>query len=69
MSRIVTVTYSVTYDLSQGEIAEEYRQSLNDFRDNKDQRKWFVIDRFVGHHNLPLFDRKAKLTITEAKRA
>ena len=69
MSRIVTVTYSVTYDLSQGEIADEYYESRHDRRDSKDQRKWFVIDRFVGHHNLPLFDRKAKLTITEAKRA
>jgi hypothetical protein len=69
MSRIVTVTYSVTYDLSQGEIADEYYESRHDRRDSKDQRKWFVIDRFVGHHNLPLFDKKAKFTITEVTSA
>lgn len=67
MSRLVTVTYSVTYDLREGEVAEEYRESLNDYRDNKGQRKWFVIDRFIGHDNLALFDKKAKLTIKEEK--
>lgn len=66
MSRKVTVTYSVTYDLRKGEIADEYREQLNDYRDNKAQRKWFVIDRFIGHDNLHLFDKKAKLKVTEA---
>lgn len=65
MSKAVTVTYTVTYDLTQGDIANEYQESLNDYRDNKDQRKWFAIDRFVGHDNLELFDKAAKLTVTE----
>lgn len=67
MSRKVTVTYTVTYDLRQGEVADEYRESLDSYRDNKEQRKWFVIDRFVGHDNLALFDKQAKLKITEEK--
>lgn len=67
MSRKVTVTYSVTYDLRDGEIADEYFEQLGDYRDNKSQREWFAIDRFIGHDNLRLFDRKAKLTIKESK--
>jgi hypothetical protein len=67
MSRKVTVTYTVTYDLRKGNLAEEYKESLEDYRDHKNQRKWFVIDRFVGHDNLKLFDPKAKLRITEEK--
>jgi len=67
MSRKVTLTYTVTYDLTKGEIAQEYREYIDDYRDNKANRKWFAIDRFVGHHNLQLFDRKAKLTIKESK--
>ena len=65
MSKQVTVTYSVTYDLSKGEIADEYREQLHDHRDTKGQRKWFAIDRFIGHDNLKLFDRKAKLQVAE----
>ena len=65
MSRQVTITYSVTYDLSKGEVAEEYREQLFDHRDTKGQRKWFAIDRFIGHDNLRLFDRKAKLEVSE----
>lgn len=67
MSRKVTVTYSVTYDLSKGEVSKEYFEQLNDHRDNKGQRKWFAIDRFIGHDNLRLFDKKAKLKVTETK--
>ncbi len=67
MSRLVTVTYSVTYDLREGEVADEYREQLDSYRDNKGQRKWFVIDRFVGHDNLALFDKQGKLTITEER--
>lgn len=65
MSKKVTVTYSVTYDLGKGAVAREYRQQLNDYRDTKSQREWFVIDRFIGHDNLRLFDKKAKLKVTE----
>jgi len=67
MSRKVTVTYTMTYDLSKGEIADEYREYVDDYRDNKANRKWFAIDRFIGHDNLHLFDRKAKLEVTEEK--
>ena len=67
MSRKVTVTYTVTYDLRKGELLNEYTESLGDYRDSKEHRKWFAIDRFVGHDNLTLFDPKAKLRITEEK--
>ena len=67
MSIKVTVTYTMTYDLSKGEIADEYREYVDDYRDNKANRKWFAIDRFIGHDNLRLFDRKAKLEVTEEK--
>lgn len=67
MSRKVTVTYTITYDLSQGEMANEYLEYIDDYRDNKANRKWFAIDRFIGHDNLNLFDRKAKLAIEESK--
>ncbi len=67
MSRKVTVTYTVTYDLRKGEARRDYLEWLDDYRNNKRQREWFVIDRFVGHDNLKLFDPKAKLRITEEK--
>jgi hypothetical protein len=66
MSKQVTITYEITYDLTDGEIAKEYREWRDDYRDSKERRKWFVIDRFVGHHNLPLFDRKAQLKVEES---
>lgn len=65
MSKKVTVTYSVTYDLSQGEMADEYREQLDDYNDSKAQRRWFAIDRFIGEDNLALFDKKAKLQVEE----
>jgi hypothetical protein len=65
MSKI-TITYTVTYDLSsKSKVGKEYKEWLDDDRDNKANRKWFVIDRFIGHHNLALFDKKAKLIVTE----
>ncbi len=67
MSKKVTITYSVTYDLGKGSVAREYQEQLNDYPDSKSQRKWFVIDRFIGHDNLRLFDKKAKLKVTEEK--
>ncbi|CAB4129711.1 hypothetical protein UFOVP115_95 [uncultured Caudovirales phage] len=60
----VTVTYTVTYDLK-GKLREEYLDQLEGYKDSKARRKWFAIDRFIGHHNLELFDKKAKLTVTE----
>jgi hypothetical protein len=67
MSKKVTITYSVTYDLGKGAVAREYLEQLNDYPDSKSQREWFVIDRFIGHDNLRLFDKKAKLKVTEEK--
>lgn len=62
----VTVTYTITYDLSpKSKAGREYLAWLDDYKDTKNNRKWFVIDRFIGHHNLGLFDKKAKLTIKE----
>jgi hypothetical protein len=67
MSKKVTLTYTVTYDLREGELAEEYEEQLEGYRDAKEHRKWFAIDRFIGHDNLRLFDKQAKLTFEEEK--
>ena len=62
----VTVTYTVTYNLSpKSSVGREYLEWLDDYRNTKASRKWFAIDRLIGHHNLELFDKKAKLTVTE----
>jgi len=62
----VTITYRVTYNLDpKSSVGREYRQWLDDDRDTKASRKWFAIDRFIGHDNFKLFDKKAKLTIKE----
>lgn len=62
----VTITYTITYNLSnKSSTGREYQEWLDGDKDTKPSRKWFVIDRFVGHHNLPLFDKKAKLTVEE----
>jgi hypothetical protein len=65
MSKTVTVTYSVTYNLRKGEVADEYLEQLNDYEDTASQREWFVIDRFIGHDNIKLFDKAATLTVKE----
>ena len=65
MSKQVTITYSITYDLRQGEVAEEYLDQLGDYEDTVGQRSWFAIDRFIGHHNLALFDSQATLHLEE----
>lgn len=67
MSKKVTVTYSITYDLTQGEIAQEYLESLGDYTDTSSDRRWFAIDRFIGFDNLKLFDQAATLTVTESE--
>lgn len=64
MSKKVTVTYSVTYTL-RGQVLAEYLDSLEGNNDTARARRWFAIDRFIGHDNLELFDKKAKLTVTE----
>lgn len=64
MGKKITVTYEVTYYLI-GKTKQEYLGWLDDHADTKSQRKWWAIDRFIGHHNLPLFDKKAKLKVKE----
>jgi hypothetical protein len=66
MSKKVTVTYTITYNLSsKSQSGREYLEWLDGDKDAKNLRKWFVIDRFIGHDNLWRFDRNAKLTVTE----
>ena len=65
-TKTIDVTYSVSYKLK-GKLLKEYLEWLDDDRDNKKNREWFVIYRFIGHHNLALFDPKAKLTVTETE--
>ena len=62
----ISVTFTVTYDFKD-ELLAEYLEQLNDYPDNFEHREWFAIDRFVGHHNLTLFDQEAKLTIQETE--
>jgi hypothetical protein len=62
----VTVTYTVTYNLGDNtSVGKEYREWLDGDKNTKSARKWFAIDRFLGHHYLDLFDKKAKMTVTE----
>ena len=62
----VKVTYTITYNLSNKSAkGREYREWLDDYKDTKSARKWFAIDRFIGHDNLRLFDRNATLKVEE----
>lgn len=65
MSKKVTLTYKVTYDLTQPELLEEYLEQLHGHDDTEGQRTWFAIDRFIGHDNLRLFDKTAELFVSE----
>lgn len=65
MSKKITVSFTVNYKFK-GDLLEEYLDQLQGNKDTKSQRKEFAIDRFIGFHNLPLFDRKAKLTVKES---
>jgi hypothetical protein len=65
MSKKVTVTYTITYDFTQGEIAEDYLEQLMDYEDTKEQRKWYALDLFIGEDNMELIDKAATLTVTE----
>ena len=70
MGKKVTVSLEVTYDF-RGKLLAEYLEQLGDDKDTKEQRKWFVIDRFIGHDNYAYFmetniiDRKSKLKTKE----
>ena len=67
MSKKVTVTLTATYDLSDGEIADEYREQIDDYADSRSQREWFAIDRMIGHDNLKKFDSQTMLMYKEEK--
>lgn len=64
MSKKVTVSVLVTYDFA-GELFEEYLEQLHGNEDTASQREWFAIDRFIGHHNLYLLDKKAEFQVIE----
>lgn len=72
MGRKVTVSLEITYDFK-GELLREYCLWKDDYPDTKASRKWFVIDRFIGHDNLDkllsenIIDRKAKVIVKEKK--
>lgn len=72
MGKKVTVSLSITYDF-RGEVLAEYEAWLDGERDTRLGRKWFVIDRFIGHDNLDtllgqnVIDRNAKIKVEEKK--
>jgi hypothetical protein len=64
LTKRVTVTFKAVYDLK-GDLLREYKEQLHGHKDTESQRQWFVIDRFVGHDNLRLFDLDARMSIDE----
>jgi len=46
---MIKVIYEVEYDFSNPDIWSEYSQWLDDHADTMSTRKWFAIDRAVGH--------------------
>jgi hypothetical protein len=60
MARKIKISFSVEYKLT-GKLEKEYREWLDDHPNSAKARRWFAIDRFVGHHNLELFDKAAHL--------
>ena len=67
-----TIALTVTYDFK-GKLLKEYLEFLDGYRDTKKMRKYFVIDRFIGHDNYAYYmesniiDNKAKLIVKEEK--
>lgn len=72
MGKKVTVSLEVTYDFK-GEVLRDYLQWKDGYPDTRSSRKWFVIDRFIGHDNLNtllgenIIDSKAKVIVKEKK--
>jgi hypothetical protein len=64
LTKQITVTFKAVYKL-EGALLEEYLEQLHGHEDTLSQRQWFVIDRFVGHDNLRLFDLDARMSIDE----
>ena len=46
---MIKVTYEVEYDFANPDIWSEYSQWLDDDSDTRSARKWFAIDRAIGH--------------------
>ena len=65
MNKKLSINYSITYNFK-GQLLKDYLDWLDDYEDTKAARKWFAIDRFIGHDNLALFDSKGKLAIKES---
>lgn len=64
MTKRVTVNFKAVYEFK-GELLKEYREQLHGHNDTLAQRQWFVVDRFVGHENLRLFDLDARMSVDE----
>lgn len=43
------VIYEVEYSFDNPEIWQDYSEWLGDYPDTRASRKWFVIDRAIGH--------------------
>jgi len=65
VSKKMLINIGVKYDLSKGDIAKEYREWLDDHRDSKSMRQYFVIDRLIGHNQLSKIDEKARVRVRE----
>jgi hypothetical protein len=72
MAKKVTVSLQVAYTFK-GEVLKDYLEWLDDHRDSKKMRQWFVIDRAVGHDQLfelqssKKLDPAMKVVITEVE--
>ena len=64
MTKKLTVTFKASYKF-EGALLEEYLEQLHGHDDTLSQRQWFVVDRFVGHDNLRLFDLSARMSVDE----
>ena len=60
MPKKVTLSLEVSYVLK-GEVLKDYLEWLDDHRDTKKAREWFVIDRAVGHDQLDYLFNSKKL--------
>lgn len=71
MAKKVTISLQVSY-VFKGEVLKDYLEWLDDHRDTKKAREWFVIDRAIGHDQLRqlqsvhLIDPAMKVVVSEA---
>jgi len=50
------VIYEVEYDFANPDVWSEYTEWLDDYPDTRSARKWFVIDRAIGHEDATSVD-------------